>query len=318
VAAGDREPSGRALVPPAPGPLPTLVAVDITKAHGTGNDFVVIADLDDRIALDEGFVRALCDRRTGVGADGVLRIGPGSDGADVFMDHRNADGSTASMCGNGVRVVAQHVIDHGLVPDRADGTVRVGTRAGVREVVVHRGADGRVASATVDMGPATSVPVQVPFVPPVDDGRSVHTLEVDGHGPIELAVVSMGNPHAVVVVDDVAEAPVTDLGARLEVDEHFPQRVNVGFAQVVDRGHVRLRVFERGVGETAACGTGACAAAAALADRGLVDDAVEVALPGGVLHVRRAEDGHLHMTGAVVEVARGRLDPAWLAQVRPS
>lgn len=287
--------------------------MDVTKAHGTGNDFVVVADLEDRVVLDAALARALCDRRTGLGADGVLRLGRGSDGADVFMDHRNADGSTAQMCGNGVRVVAQHVVDHGLVAPGPDGVVRVGTRSGVRDVVVHRGPDGRVTSATVDMGPAAHRPADVPFVAPVDDGRAVHTLELAAVGPVELSVVSMGNPHAVLLVDDVDAAPVAALGARLEVDPAFPERVNVGFAQVVDRGHVRLRVFERGVGETAACGTGACAAAAALAARGLVDDAVEVALPGGVLTVRRREDGHLLMTGAVVEVANGRLDPAWLA-----
>lgn len=287
--------------------------MEFTLAHGTGNDFVVLVDLADVAPVSPALARALCDRRTGLGADGVLRIAPGGADADVTMDHVNADGSTSAMCGNGVRVVAKHVVDHGIV--RApDGVVRVATPSGVRDVVVRRGADGRVVGATVDMGPATTDPAMVPFVTEHAD-RSLHAVEVDGSS-VEVSVVSMGNPHAVTLVPDVAVAAVARLGPALETHPRFPDRANIGFAEVVDRSRLRLRVWERGVGETAACGTGACAAAVAAARLELVDlgpgAEVAVELPGGTLVIGRRDDGHVTLSGPAVEVARGTLDAAWL------
>ncbi len=294
--------------------------MDITLAHGTANDFVVYADLDDRRPLTAGLARALCDRRRGIGADGVLRLGPGVDGGQVFMDHRNADGSTAEMCGNGVRVVAKHVIDHGLVtPDEA-GVVRVATRGGLKPVMVDRGPDGRVAEVTVDMGPPILDPAEVPFeaedpdalLHPID--LDVEVVDADGAAisSVEVAVVSMGNPHAVLRVADVDRAPVERLGPLLESHRRFPAKANIGFAQVLDRSQIRLRVFERGVGETAACGTGACAAVVALQRLGELDDEVAVHVPGGTLRIHHA-GGTVSMTGPAVEVAHGHLDDAWLA-----
>jgi diaminopimelate epimerase len=288
--------------------------MEFTLAHGTGNDFVVLADLDGRLPpLSDPLVRALCDRRRGPGADGVLRLAPGGPDADVTMDHRNADGSRPEMCGNGVRVVAKHVVDHGLVSPR-DGVVRVATRAGIKPVRVVLGDDGRVAEVTVDMGLPVLEPAAVPFE--ADDPAALeHQVELDD-ASASLAVVSMGNPHGVVRVEDVALAPVTTLGPRLESHPRFPAKANISFAQVIDRTAVRLRVWERGVGETAACGTGACATVVALQRLELLDAEVAVHLPGGVLAVAHTAGGHVMMTGPAVEIAAGVLDPAWLAAAR--
>lgn len=272
--------------------------MDYFKAHGTGNDFVVLVDLDDKLDLTPSLVRGLCNRRLGVGADGVLRIGH-SDVGDVFMDYRNADGSIVEMCGNGVRVVAKHAVDHCLVPGT---TVKVDTRAGVKSVETHVGNDGKVDSCTVDMGAPT---VQKTEVVVVDDDW------------VELVAVGIGNPHAVIRVPDVNQAGVMPLGRRLERHERFPDGVNVEFVQVVNSAEVHLRVWERGVGETAACGTGACATQAALHRLGQVGDDVLVHLPGGDLRVQWAGDGQgVLMTGAAVEVSHGTLDPMWVEHAR--
>src|SRR6056297_933413 len=280
--------------------------MEFTKAHGTGNDFVVLTDLDDRLELPAVLVRALTDRRRGVGADGVIRIGGGGQDAHAFMDYRNADGSVVEMCGNGVRVVAKHLVDHDLAAPDADGSVRIATRAGIKPVTVRRGPDGRVAQVTVDMGPPL----------PLDAGGTDaitgrHHVDVDG-SPVTLTTVSMGNPHAVVRTRDVGTAAVTTLGPLIEHHERFPDGANVGFVEVVDPGRIRLRVWERGVGETAACGTGACAAVVTLQAVGDVGDEVAVDLPGGRLTVRHRSEGTVLLTGPAVEVARGRVSSVWL------
>jgi diaminopimelate epimerase len=288
--------------------------MDVIKAHGTGNDFVVLPDVDDRLEVSASLVRALADRRTGVGGDGVIRLGAApadQPDADVFMDYRNADGTAVEMCGNGVRVVAKLAVDHGIVVPHAGEVVRVATRAGTKPVVVHRGPDGSVAEVTVDMGPPRTAPDAVPFETD-DPAAVVHHLDVDGTD-LRVSVVSMGNPHAVTVVDDVDAAPVTTLGPRVEVHPRFPAKVNAGFAEVVDRTTIRLRVWERGVGETAACGTGACAAVVALQRQGLVDRSVAVHLPGGVLEVTHDPGGNVTMRGPATEVAAVHLDDRWLA-----
>lgn len=286
--------------------------VQITLAHGTGNDFVVIDDRTDALDLGADLVRALCDRRTGPGADGVLRIGAGAGAAAVFMDYRNADGSVVEMCGNGLRVVAKHVVDRGhVVPE--DGRFTIGTRSGDREVHVVRGSDGLVREVTVDMGPARWEAADVPF-----DSADAVALDVPvavDDVEVTLTAVSMGNPHAVLVVDDVDVAPVRALGPRLEVHERFPKRTNVGFAQVIDRTRIRLRVWERGVGETQACGSGACAAVAALGRLGATDADVEVDVPGGRLRISAPAGGSVLLTGPAVEIASATLAPAWLAAV---
>jgi diaminopimelate epimerase len=287
--------------------------MEYTLAHGTANDFVVLADLADQQPLSADLARALCDRRRGLGADGVLRIGPGDGAAQVFMDHRNADGSTAEMCGNGVRVVAKYVVDRGLIGPDDEGVLRIGTRGGVKPVTVDRGTDGLVRDVAVDMGPPILEPSEVPFEAD-DPDALVHEIAV-GDDRVAISVVSMGNPHGVLIVDDVDIAPVDDLGPQLETHPRFPAKANIGFVEVVDRGEVRLRVWERGVGETAACGTGACAAVVALQRLDLLAEDVVVRLPGGTLRIHHAPGGSVTMTGPAVEVASGHLDPAWLAAV---
>src|SRR6056297_1040192 len=205
--------------------------MEFTKAHGTGNDFVVLTDLDDRLELPAVLVRALTDRRRGVGADGVIRIGGGGQDAHAFMDYRNADGSIVEMCGNGVRVVAKHLVDHDLATPDADGTVRIATRAGIKPVSVRRGPDGRVAQVTVDMGPPLVLDADGTRTGGPDAVTTPQHLEVDG-ARVALTTVSMGNPHAVVRTRDVDTAAGTTLGPLIEHHARFPDGANVGFAEV--------------------------------------------------------------------------------------
>ena len=272
----------------------------ILTAHGAGNTFVVLVDPDGARSLSEDLARALCDPAgpfgvDGTGVDGAIRVAPSADGrGDVVMDHRNADGSLAEMCGNGVRVVARVALEHGLVAsDREEITVV--SLAGPRPVRIVRDRAGGFIAAAVSMGAPVRDPEAVGFESAwarTDMGRRWHLDDV----PVGFDVVSMGNPHAVVAVDDIEDAPVESTGRDLQSHPAFVEGVNVGFVRVEDPGTVRLRVLERGVGETAACGTGACAAVATLRERGLVDAEVAVHLPGGVLTVRDV-DGVLELEG---------------------
>jgi diaminopimelate epimerase len=271
--------------------------VEFVKAHGTGNDFVVVEDLADRYRLTPELVRAVCDRHFGVGADGMIRIAPGTE-APFFMDYRNADGSLAEMCGNGVRVVGKYLGDRGHV----GGSFDLETRAGVKRLELHADDRGGIDRVTVDMG-----------APSVENEE--RKLDVDGRS-VTATCLSMGNPHTVVFVDDVDTAPVTDLGPRLEAHPAFlPARTNVEFAQVVDRTTLRQRTWERGVGETLACGTGACAVAVAAQVRGLAGHPVVIELRGGRLRLDWAPGGTVRMTGPAREVAHGTLSDDLLASV---
>jgi diaminopimelate epimerase len=269
--------------------------VEFVKAHGTGNDFVVVEDLTDHLRLTPELVQAVCDRHFGIGADGLIRIAPGT-GAPFFMDYRNADGSLAEMCGNGARVVGKYLGDRGHVA----GSFDLQTRAGVKHLELHADDHGCIDRVTVDMG--------APRV-----GEAERKLEVDGE-PVVATVLSMGNPHAVLFVDDVDDAPVTSLGPRLEAHPAFlPAKTNVEFAQVVDRTVVRQRTWERGVGETLACGTGACAVAVAAQVRGLAGAPVTIELRGGRLQLDWSPGGTVRMTGPAREVAHGTLTDDLLA-----
>jgi diaminopimelate epimerase len=285
--------------------------VDVIRAHGTGNDFVVLVDADATRRLSAALAAALCDRRHGVGADGAIRVAPDGAGG-VVMDHRNADGSAAAMCGNGVRVTALVALRSGLVPADAD-RVAVASRSGPRPVEVLRAADGTPDAFRVAMGAAGRDPSDVPFTAGFarsDLGGRWHLEEV----PVAFDVVSMGNPHAVVLVEDASAAPLAAVGGDLQAHPAFPEGVNVGMVELRDRDRVVLRVLERGVGETAACGTGACAAVASLHARGLVDDRVAVELPGGTLVVEAGPDG-LVLEGPAEVVGTLGLDPGWVAGV---
>ncbi|MGI8575045.1 MAG: diaminopimelate epimerase [Egibacteraceae bacterium] len=272
------------------------------KMHGAGNDFVVLPDMEDRFALDAGLVRALCRPHHGLGADGVIRLAAPHDGAraDVFMDYRNADGNVAEMCGNGVRCVAKYVIDHGLL---AGPEVLIDTRGGVKAVTVTDATGGRVRQVRVDMG--------APVVGKID------WLLEGGPRGVRVTTLSMGNPHAVILVDDVDEAPVAELGSALQAHPAFPDGANVEFIQVGRRNRLRGRIWERGVGETLASGTGASAMAAAAHLLGLADRELTVVLPGGELRTAWTETT-LFVTGPAVEVASGELDEDWLDGMLPA
>jgi diaminopimelate epimerase len=271
--------------------------IRFTKGHGAENDFVIIEDADAAFDPDAAWVAAVCDRRAGVGADGLLRVVPTKSmpgyeadaaQADWFMDYRNADGSIAQMCGNGVRVFARYLVEQGLAEA---GRFGVATRGGVKSVLVP--ADG--GDITVGMGRAVWPEERAEVLV---DGEWRPSVNVD-----------MGNPHAVVFVSDVAQAGPLTVRPRLRPEAVYPEGVNIEF--VADGGprRIEMRVFERGVGETRACGTGACAAmvAAARRDGAEPGTAYEVRLPGGVLSIVELEDGQIEMTGPAVLVARGEL-----------
>ena len=269
-----------------------------TKMHGLGNDFVVIDATSQPIELTMEQIRFLADRRLGVGCDQVLLVEPPRQ-PEVDFTYRifNADGGEVEQCGNGARCFARYVRDQGLT--RKDH-IAVATAAGV--ITLHVEADEQV---TVDMGVPIFEPADIPFA--ADARAEVYPLEVEAT-QVEVSVVSMGNPHAVMRVEHVDKAPVASLGPRIESHVRFPRRVNVGFMQLVDREHLRLRVYERGSGETLACGSGACAAVVVGRQRGWLDDKVTVSLPGGNLKIQWPGEGQsVLMTGPAVSVFEGRV-----------
>ncbi len=274
------------------------MSLEFSKMHGLGNDFVVIDALSQSVTLDAEQIRRLADRHFGVGCDQVLLVEPAQTAeADFRYRIFNADGSEVEQCGNGARCFARFVYDHGLTHKRR---IPVETRAGLMELLIQD--DGQV---TVNMGVPRLDPDEIPLQAPE---RASHYTVALADETVEFGAVSLGNPHAVLVVEDVGRAPVTRLGSLLETHELFPQRVNVGFMQRVNRGEIRLRVFERGVGETLACGSGACAAVVVGRLWGELDETVKVHLPGGCLHIRWAGEGEaVWMTGPATEVFRARL-----------
>jgi diaminopimelate epimerase len=270
-----------------------------SKMHGLGNDFVVVDGVRQQIALDAATVRRLADRHTGIGCDQLLLVEPPpDDSVDFRYRIFNADGGEVEQCGNGARCFARFVRNQGL-SDQA--TLRVATSAGVLTLQVQE--NGMV---TVDMGVPEFEPARIPFTAPARDLRYLLDTE---HGDVTLGVVALGNPHAVMLVEDTATAPVEILGPLLESHPRFPQRVNAGFLAVVDRGHARLRVFERGVGETRACGSGACAAVIVGRLQGLFDTSVAVDLTGGRLMISWLGEGEpVHMTGPASHVFEGVIE----------
>ncbi|MDI4632973.1 diaminopimelate epimerase [Pelomonas sp. V22] len=283
-----------------------------TKMHGAGNDFVVIDATQTPLALTTEQMRRLGDRRFGVGCDQILVIEPGREAGDDFA-YRIFNGSTGEEvehCGNGSRCFVRYVVDHGLTTKRS---IRVRTVNSL--LTLHLKDDGRV---TVDMGAPIFEAARVPF-----DATALQPREVNGFElwplvdlGVEVAVVSMGNPHAVQRVEDVATAPVLSQGPLIEHHPRFPRRVNAGFLQVLDRGHVKLRVFERGAGETLACGTGACAAVVAGIRLGWLDERVDVQTHGGLLTIEWAGasagrpqnlSAPVLMTGPAVQVFEGEI-----------
>jgi len=274
--------------------------IHFTKMHGLGNDFVVIDAVRQRIDLSSAQARFIADRHFGIGCDQILIVEPPSQvGVDFRYRIFNADGSEVEQCGNGARCFVRFVHQQGLSDKRA---LRVETRSGI--IALSLEADGEV---TVDMGVPRFLPVEIPFES--DSDALVQPLEVAGFGVFEITAVSMGNPHAVQVVADIDRAPVTQAGPLIESHPRFPERVNAGFMQIVSRHEIRLRVYERGAGETLACGTGACAAAVAGIQRGLLDTPVRVHTHGGDLLIAWAgEQAPVLMTGPAVTVFEGEID----------
>ncbi len=270
-----------------------------TKMHGQGNDFVVFDGVRQRVALEPEQVRALADRHFGVGCDQVLVVEKPADPANDFRYRIfNADGGEVEQCGNGARCFARFVVDAGLSAKRE---LRVETARGV--IVPRIEAGGQVS---VDMGEPRFAPRDVPFL--ANEECLTYPLVVDGV-TVEVSVLSMGNPHAVQVVGDVERAPVATQGPAIEHHPSFPRRVNAGYVQVVTRSRVKLRVWERGAGETLACGTGACAAVVAGIRRGLLDGEVRVTTRGGDLLIRWPGTGRpVMMTGDAVRVFDGEID----------
>jgi len=273
--------------------------VRFTKMHGLGNDFVVIDGVNQQVALTPEQARRIADRHLGVGCDQILLVEkPLRAGTDFRYRIFNADGGEVEQCGNGARCFARFVHDKGMTQRRE---IRVDTLSGV---IVPRLEDG--GEVTVDMGVPEFASPLVPFSS--DSDALVQSLEVGGTMR-QITAVSMGNPHAVQVVDNVDAAPVASEGPLIESHPRFPQRVNAGYMEIVDRSRVRLRVFERGAGETLACGSGACAAVAVGIRRGLIDSPVRVATRGGELRIRWDGPGTtVSMTGPAVTVFEGEME----------
>ena len=270
-----------------------------TKMHGLGNDFVVLDGVRQNITLTPAQLRFLADRNFGVGCDQILLVEkPGQAGVDFRYRIFNADGSEVEQCGNGARCFVRFVHEQGLTDKRE---IKVETKSGI--ISPRLEADGNV---TVDMGKPVFAPDRIPFVSPTD--AVIQPLQV-GDQEVAITAVSMGNPHAVQVVEDVDTAPVAIQGPMIESHPRFPQRVNAGFLQVVDRHNVRLRVYERGAGETLACGTGACAAVVAGISRDLLDSPVRVQTRGGELNIAWHGPGTpVRMTGPAVTVFSGEIE----------
>jgi diaminopimelate epimerase len=270
-----------------------------TKMQGVGNDFVVLDAVNQPVRLDAGTARRLADRHFGVGCDQILVIEKArTPGTDFYYRIFNADGAEVQHCGNGARCFLRYVRDKGLT---TKSQIRVETLSGV--IVPKLESDGEV---TVDMGAPEFEPEKIPFV--ADQRALTYWIEVNGE-LLEISALSMGNPHAVQVVEDVEAAPVLTQGPLIERHARFPERVNAGYMEVADRHHIRLRVYERGAGETLACGTGACAAVVAGITRGYLDSPVRVSTRGGALHVAW-EGGRqpVLMTGPAETVFEGEIE----------
>ena len=267
--------------------------------HGAGNDFVVVDAIHAPFSLDASSIRRLADRHFGIGFDQMLVVEPArSPDTDFYYRIFNADGGEVSQCGNGARCFVRYVHDKGL---SAKNAMRVETQAGIIEPRLEK--DGRV---TVNMGVPIFEPARIPFV--AERRASTYSFEVDGRR-LEISAVSMGNPHAVQIVPDVDTAPVASEGPLIERHARFPERVNAGYLQIVGRRQIKLRVFERGAGETLSCGTGACAAVVAGIARGLLDSPVQVDTRGGVLEITwPGEAQPVSMAGPARSVFEGEIE----------
>ncbi|WP_188149441.1 diaminopimelate epimerase [Teredinibacter waterburyi] len=269
-----------------------------TKMHGLGNDFVMVDAISQRVAITPERARQLADRHFGVGCDQVLVVeAPQNPDADFSYRIFNHDGSEVENCGNGARCFAIFVRQRHLTTKTI---INAETRGGMLQLHVHPD-----DSVTVDMGAPRLTPAEIPFVAPSE--APSYRLQLNQQ-ELEIGAVSMGNPHAVTLVDNLDAYPVAEVGAEVECHSRFPNRVNAGFMQIINRNQIHLRVFERGVGETIACGTGACAAMVSGVQRGLLDNQVSVNLPGGQLQIEWDGPGKpVKMTGPATTVFHGQI-----------
>jgi diaminopimelate epimerase len=276
-----------------------MIKLKFTKMHGAGNDFVVIDGVRQEIYLTPEQLRFIADRHFGIGCDQILLVKRShTEESDFRYLIFNADGGEVEQCGNGARCFVRFVHDHKLSSKRE---IVVETKSGL--ITPSLEDDGRV---TVNMGAPVFEATRIPF--DSDSDAIIQSLVINGT-TLQITAVSMGNPHAVQVVDDVEHAPVAIMGPLIENHPRFPKRVNAGFMQVVDRAHIKLRVYERGSGETMSCGTGACAAVVTGIRRGLLDNVVQVATHGGVLSISWAGEGApVKMTGPAITVFEGEIN----------
>lgn len=284
--------------------------VAFSKLHGAGNDFVFIEDMNDEFEITPEQVARLCDRHFGIGADGVIVVKPAQDPSNAgFMHYINSDGTLAQMCGNGVRCFAKYLVDHGIVEAHTP-LFNVETRAGVKTISYTTDEEGKLDSATVDMGAPVLNPGQIPttlaFNAMTEDGEAfVKEVAIDSpFGSYEFTCVSMGNPHAVTFVDDCDAVDIDAVGAYFESCDAFPEKANIEFATVREDG-IHMRVYERGCGETLACGTGACATNVAAFLTGRAGAENDLVLRGGTLHISYTPGGTVMMTGPAQESYTG-------------
>ena len=275
--------------------------IKFTKMHGLGNDYVYIDAINQKIENESSLAKFVSNRHFGIGSDGLILICK-SEVADFKMRMFNSDGSEAEMCGNGIRCVGKFVYDKGLTNKT---TVKIETLAGIKTLILNT-KDGKVETARVDMGEPI---LEAEKIPVISTEKPVKNLELEAENKkFKFTCVSMGNPHAITIVENTKEFEVEKYGKVLEVDKAFPKKANIEFAQIVDRQNINMRVWERGAGETLACGTGACATAVACNLNGLTDRKVNIELLGGTLNIEWNEtDNHVYMTGPAVTVFDGEL-----------
>lgn len=275
-----------------------------TKMQGCGNDYVYINGFTEKIPPEKKteIVQKISDRHFGIGSDGAIFINPAKE-ADFEMEMYNADGSRSEMCGNGIRCVGKYVYDYGLTDKTRFSVVSAGKVKYLTLTVE----DGKATEVRVNMGSPVLNPAEIPVIA---DGETVIRQPITVlNKEYEMTCVSMGNPHAVVFVDDTAAFPVNEIGPYFEKHEKFPNRTNTEFVQIVDKNHIKMRVYERGTGETLACGTGCCASVVACVLNGLTDSNVYVEVLGGVIQIEwNREENQIYMTGPAVTVFEGEIE----------
>ena len=272
-----------------------------TKMHGLGNDYIYIDCTKNKNIIDtpDELSKTLSDRHFGIGSDGIILICD-SDKCDFKMRMFNADGSEAEMCGNGIRCVGKYVYDFGLT-DKTNITIE--TKAGVKRLGLNAN-NGKVSTVTVDMGEPILNKENIPVN--TNNGKFVELKVLDKD--FIFTPVSMGNPHAITFINNLDLFDIDKYGKIVESDSHFPNKTNVEFIEILDKNHIKMRVYERGTGETLACGTGACASVVASVLNNLTDRTVNVKLLGGSLNINYNEDGHVYMTGEATTVFNGEID----------